>query len=450
MKELIGKFISTFPVGPFVSNSDGLTPVTDLTLSGADEKAIRKYGNATPVSISGNTFAAIESMDGHYDLTLTNSQMDTYGPMRITIQDDSKCLPFFADVAVVTSSFWHSKYNTVNLALAGAVSSLDTRVASLDIRVSSIGVEVDSIQAQVTSNYFRMGDFPVSGYLPSSEALNAHMITLPTSLTLNAHMITLPNSEVLNTHIGTLPVSGYVPSSGMVADLPNSQAVKAWIDTLPTSLTLNAHMVTLPNSLTLNAHMVTLPLSSHVAALPNSQTLNAHIVTLPVSGYLPSSEALNAHMVTLPTSLTLNAHMVTLPLSSHVAALPNSQTLNAHIVTLPTSGIVNDHIVTLPNSQTVMNAISSGDTRVSSLAVQVGSLFTHIGSLATEIFATEVESGYSLLRKQRIDMAVLTGITSGGGSATLHFRDVGDSKSRLIVTVDSDGNRTAVNTLDGS
>jgi len=717
MKELIGKAAVTIPVGPIVSNSDGLTPVTDLTLSGADEKAIRKYGNATPVSISGNTFAAITSMDGHYDLTLTNSQMDTYGMARISIQDDSKCLPYFEDIAIVTSAYWHSKYNTNPWALADAVSSLDTRV-------SSIGVEVDSIQAQVTSTYNKLSDFPVSGYLPSSETLNAHIATLPTSQTLNAHIVTLPTSSVLDTQIGTLPISGYVPSS---------ETLNAHIATLATSETLNAHIITLPTSAELNDHIATLPLSSHVADLPNSQTLNAHIATLPTSATLeaqintlPTSETLNAHIVTLPTSGELNDHIVTLPtseaagtiadkalsdvnldhlmktvvadsgdltnevadfsvlglmmaaggdvsnfvssddslqgisegaagggasasevqsacfdviqdmnldhlmktivadssdlttevadfsvlslimasggdtsafvssddslqgisegaagggasasevqsacytamndhyvvnvgsidvvvgsldvrvtsiaveidsvqsqvqstynrlgdfpvsgylpssqtlnahigtlptseglrteistlpnsqtLNAHISTLPTSQELNAHIITLPTSGVLNDHIatlptsqtleaqintlptsetlqthiatlptsetlnahiVTLPNSQTVMNAISSMDTRVISLDV-------HVGSLATEIFATEVESGYSLLRKQRIDMSVLTGITSGGGTSTLHFRDVSDSKARLIVTVDSDGNRTAVNTLDGS
>jgi len=730
MKELIGKTIITFPVGPIVSNSDGLTPVTDLTLSGADEKAIRKYGNVTPVSISANSWAAISSMEGHYNLTLTNSQMDTYGPMRISIQDDSKCLPYFEDVSVVTSAFWNSKYNTNDWASAHAVSSLDTRVSSIGVevdsiqaqvtstynklsdfpvsgylpssetlnahiatlatsetlnahiitlptsetvmdaissvgvRVSSIAIEVDSIQAQVTSNYHRMGDFPTSGYLPSSETLNAHIATLATSETLNAHIITLPTSETLNAHIVTLPTSeavgtiadkalsdvnldhlmktvvtdsgdltnevadfsvlGLMMAAGgdmssfvssddslqaiaegaagggasasevqsacfdviqdmnldhlmktVVADssdlttevadfsvlslimasggdtstfvssddslqgisegaaggganksevqsacfdaftgiLPNSETLKSHIDTLPTSQTLNAHIVTLPTSETLKTHIDTLPTSeglhSEIGTLPNSQTLNAHIVTLPtssmvhladdrvssveaqvdstynrlgdfpVSGYLPSSETLNTHVITLPTSETLETqintlptsetlndhiatlptsetlydHIATLPVSGYlpssstlddlIATLPTSLTLQAHIATLPTSETLNAHMVTLPNSQTVMNAVSSMDVRVTSLAV-------HVGSLATEIFATEVESGYSLLRKQRIDMSVLTGITSGGGTSTLHFRDVGDSKARLIVTVDSDGNRTAVNTLDGS
>ena len=41
-------------------------------------------------------------------------------------------------------------------------------------------------------------------------------------------------------------------------------------------------------------------------------------------------------------------------------------------------------------------------------------------------------------------MAVLDGLTSVGGSNTLVFRDTGDTKDRVIATVDRDGNRTVI------
>lgn len=50
----------------------------------------------------------------------------------------------------------------------------------------------------------------------------------------------------------------------------------------------------------------------------------------------------------------------------------------------------------------------------------------------------------------RLCLSVLTGKSSGGGSTTLVFRDVGDTKDRLSVTVDANGNRTAVGTRDGA
>jgi hypothetical protein len=47
-------------------------------------------------------------------------------------------------------------------------------------------------------------------------------------------------------------------------------------------------------------------------------------------------------------------------------------------------------------------------------------------------------------------LAVLTGKSSGGGTATLAFRDVNDAKNRISATVDADGNRTAVGTRDAA
>jgi hypothetical protein len=44
----------------------------------------------------------------------------------------------------------------------------------------------------------------------------------------------------------------------------------------------------------------------------------------------------------------------------------------------------------------------------------------------------------------RILLAALAGKSSGGGTVTLTFRDVADSKARITATVDTSGNRTAI------
>jgi hypothetical protein len=46
--------------------------------------------------------------------------------------------------------------------------------------------------------------------------------------------------------------------------------------------------------------------------------------------------------------------------------------------------------------------------------------------------------------------AVLGGKSSGGGTATNVYRDTGDTKDRISATVDANGNRTAVGTIDGA
>ena len=66
-----------------------------------------------------------------------------------------------------------------------------------------------------------------------------------------------------------------------------------------------------------------------------------------------------------------------------------------------------------------------------------------------DLIASISEGGHDLQGMLRIMFAVLAGKSTGGGTLALAFRDVADSKNRVAVTVDSDGNRDVVTTLDG-
>ena len=52
-----------------------------------------------------------------------------------------------------------------------------------------------------------------------------------------------------------------------------------------------------------------------------------------------------------------------------------------------------------------------------------------------------VEGTLTQREAMRLLLAVLAGLASGGGTDTLTFRDTGDTKDRLVATVDRDGNR---------
>jgi len=60
-----------------------------------------------------------------------------------------------------------------------------------------------------------------------------------------------------------------------------------------------------------------------------------------------------------------------------------------------------------------------------------------------------VEDSTTFRQMLRIIFAALAGKSSGGGTTTVKFRDIADTKDRITATVDSDGNRTAI-TLDGT
>lgn len=58
--------------------------------------------------------------------------------------------------------------------------------------------------------------------------------------------------------------------------------------------------------------------------------------------------------------------------------------------------------------------------------------------------ANGVEAGVTLRQAQRAQLAALAGKLSGAAGLILAFRNVGDTKDRIIATVDVDDNRSAV------
>lgn len=56
----------------------------------------------------------------------------------------------------------------------------------------------------------------------------------------------------------------------------------------------------------------------------------------------------------------------------------------------------------------------------------------------------DIETGFSLRESMRLMLATLAGELSGAPGTTITIRNVGDTKDRIVATVDSNGNRSAL------
>ncbi len=128
----------TVRIGAFCDKDDPSTMETAITLSGADQAELLKHTGGV-VDISGRTWAAITSCDGHYDLSLLASDVDTLGHLTIVVQDADVCLPVRKEYAVVDQNYWDSKYgtdkrqvDTVEVSGATPVTAVDVAMAVLD------------------------------------------------------------------------------------------------------------------------------------------------------------------------------------------------------------------------------------------------------------------------------------------------------------------------------
>ena len=115
--------------------------------------------------------------------------------------------------------------------------------------------------------------------------------------------------------------------------------------------------------------------------------------------------------------------------------------------------LVGAHIVKIDTSDVFYAVGADYNVVLDGATIDGQTVDAFIGSFSIENRTTTqalVDGTITFQQAWRLCLSVLTGKSSGGGSTTLTFRDVGDTKDRLEVTVDGAGNRTSVGTRDGT
>jgi hypothetical protein len=80
---------------------------------------------------------------------------------------------------------------------------------------------------------------------------------------------------------------------------------------------------------------------------------------------------------------------------------------------------------------------------VTQINTKVDILTNNVAALPLAVWNYVLEAGYSALQLMRLFASVLAGKVSGGGTGVESFRDLADTKDRLISTNDAQGNRTS-------
>lgn len=92
--------------------------------------------------------------------------------------------------------------------------------------------------------------------------------------------------------------------------------------------------------------------------------------------------------------------------------------------------------------------LTSFGTLVSDIWEHSSRTLTSFGTLVSDIWSHTIEAGRSATWAMRIILSCLVGKVYGAETNTPRFRDIGDTKDRINMTVDDYGNRSGV-TLDG-
>ena len=122
-------------LGPFVSVSDGFTPVTGVSLQTggdpADAAEAIRHDSGETVDISAYTWAGIANADGYYHLTLQAGAVGI-GHLTIVITNDSLHLPVKAEFTVVEEAVYDVLFASLAVGPALASVATEARLAELD------------------------------------------------------------------------------------------------------------------------------------------------------------------------------------------------------------------------------------------------------------------------------------------------------------------------------
>lgn len=405
MQELRQSTSIIIKVGPVV-NSTGITPVTNLTIDGADEAEILKNGTTATLAISG-TLTAITNCDGWYNLTLASTDPSALGPMKLVIQDDSACLPVWMDFMVVTQEYYDTKYNSTGSFKASLTAATYTTVTSF--------------HASVT------------GYSTFNPATTG--VTL-TSATYNT---------VTNFHASVTGYSTFDPAaSGVTLGSATYTSVDDFKATGFSTFDPAATGVTL-------ASVAYASIGAFHASVTGYSTFNAATdgVTLGSAAYA----SIGAFRATGFSTFDPATQGVTLTSATYTGAddfkADVSGTLKASL-TSATYTSADDFKAT---GFSTFDPAATGVTLASAVYASIGAFKADLTSLndisTADIIAAVSDGAYNLQAMMRIMFAALAGKVSGGSTTTISFRDSADTKDRIVATVDANGNRSAM-TLDGT
>lgn len=175
-------------------------------------------------------------------------------------------------------------------------------------------------------------------------------------------------------------------------------------------------------------------------AISNADAVRGGPVTATLSGVGTISSASAALVTAIAATL------------AGVGAVSNADMAlaSALAATLTGTGAISsaqlDAIVGMIASLSGTGAMSPDLTELGHLSADI-SPFTELSpeNLANQILdANEIELGYSLREAMRLVLSALAGKVSGAETTTVTIRNITDGKSRIVATVDANGNRTEV------
>jgi len=414
-------------VGPFVDETDGKTAETALTITQAEVRLSKNGGN---MAQKNEATSLVHDELGYYDCNLDATDTNTLGRLQLMIHE-SGALPVYHEYMVVTANV----YDTL---------------CSTDLFQTDL-TQIGGVAQSATD----LKDFADAGYDPATNKVQGVVLTDTT--TTNTDLVTAAAiadavwDEVITAAAHAVADSGalYLRQlyQTLVSSVNQAQAGAAG------SITLAAGESAVNDFF--KGQLITLTAGTGkgqsracygYTGASKVALIRPNWATAPDATSWYAIGNLGSAVIAALEDIDLSATMKT----SVQTAVEASDLSGSTVGTV--TDVTNDVGITQAGADKVWGTAARAltDKAGFSLAadqsgVTVGTTNAISASGIDSIWDEVIEGTLTGRQTLRLNIGVLAGKSSGGGTATLKFRDSGDAKDRVTATVDANGNRTAQN-----
>ena len=421
---------ATIKLGPFIDDTDGKTAETSLTISQAD---IRLSKNGGDIAQTHNSAGATHDELGYYNVPLDTTDTNTLGRLKVMVHE-SGALPVWDEYLVVTANVYDTLCSTDKLevelasghglATATALQTVDDNVdailvdtgTTLDTLIKDIPTTAEfEARTLVAANYFDPANDTVK--LDATQGAVTFGQVKITANVAEEGALEISNSGSDGYSILT-PAGGGNVAYGDGLYLPNDTvdefAGRVW------GYSENSWF-----GASDSPGLVLSQIKDTLTAIKGDNWSDETLVALMTAiEAVSGGSGATAQEVWEYATRTLTA-------TSAPTDMAEESTLIAIDTLIKAIKAQTDQLVfTLPGR---VDANANIDT----------------SELINNILAANVEGGISLKETLRIVLAFASGVSEGGGSTTIKYKDLTGLADRIIWTVNKSGDRLT-SEIDGS
>ena len=244
-------------------------------------------------------------------------------------------------------------------------------------------------------------------------------------IVLEIELVAVDNQDAVRNGLSSLPNAAAAATGGLPT-VDSSNAVKVQSGTSANQISLSSGLVTLAGVTHTGAVIPTVTTTTTVTDGVTLTAFNAKLGT-------PAGASVSVDIAAIKTE-TSSIQTDTNDLQTQVGTAGAGLTAVASQASVNT---IDDFL------DTEITAIKAKTDLIPAAPAAVGDV-PSAANIATAVWGFVTASTYTATQVMRLLVSVMTGKSSGGGTTTVVFRDIDDTKDRVIATVDSNGNRTSV------